>query len=199
MGPTASITQDGSHCTLISQPALPGGSVYWGAYRTNGPGATGSVFAGNGSNCGPSFLPVSYTTITDTYAYACGSQPYSNTTSLQVFTASNITGNILAATEATEGQCFSSAAPAQCESFIDGFVTIAAGSSSVTVNTTAVTAGSNIQLVFDSSIGSKLGVTCNTTPQQPFISARTAGTSFTVSVPANFSTNPGCIGFHIKN
>jgi hypothetical protein len=199
IGPTASITQDGSHCTLITQPALPLGSAYWSAYRTSGPGSTGNVYAANGSQCGPSLLPLSYQTITDTYNLACGSTPTVNTTSLQLLNANNVTGNILAATEATEGQCFSTAAPAACGSFIDGFVAIATGSSSVTVNTSAVTANSNIQLVFDSSIGSKLGVTCNTTAQQPYVSSRTAGTSFAISVPSNFSTNPGCIGFHIKN
>jgi hypothetical protein len=58
---------------------------------------------------------------------------------------------------------------------------------------------SNIQLTFDTTKGSQLGVTCNTTPQQPYVSGNVPGTSFTISVPANFKTNPGCIGYHIKN
>lgn len=101
--------------------------------------------------------------------------------------------------EATLTQCFSSATPAACGSNIDGFVAIPAGSSSVVVDTSAVTANSEINLTFDATQGANLSVTCNTTPQQPYVSARTAGTSFTVAVPANFSTNPGCIGFHLKN
>ena len=76
---------------------------------------------------------------------------------------------------------------------------IPAGASTITVNTSSVTANSNIQLTFDATKGTQLGVTCNTTAQQPYVTAITAGTSFTISVPSNFSTNPGCIGFHIKN
>jgi hypothetical protein len=192
---SSGVTVNGtSQCVNITQPTLPVGAVYWSAYRSGF-----NVYAADGSVCGPSFVPVSQTVITDQYGFTCSSQPSSNTTSLQVMNSGTIAGNILSATEATEGQCFSTATPAPCGSFIDGFVAIPAGSSSVTVNTSTVTANSNIQLVFDSSIGSKLGVTCNTTAQQPYVSSRTAGTSFTISVPANFSTNPGCIGFHIKN
>ena len=122
-----------------------------------------------------------------------------NSTTLQAMFQNGFYGNVVSSTEATEGQCFSSASPAICGALINGFVTIPAGSSSVVVNTTSVTANSEISLTFDTTQGGNLGVTCNTTPQQPYISARTAGTSFTISVPSNFSTNPGCIGFHLKN
>jgi hypothetical protein len=101
--------------------------------------------------------------------------------------------------EGTIGQCFSSTSPAVCGSNIDGFVAIPAGSSSIVVHTTSVTAKSEISLTFDTTQGANLGVTCNTSPQQPYISARTSGTSFTISVPTSFSKNPGCIGFHLKN
>lgn len=106
---------------------------------------------------------------------------------------------IQAESEATLGQCFSPASPAVCGSYIDGFVAIPATASTIVVDTTAVTANSNIQLVFDTTKGPQLGVTCNTTAQQPYLTAITARTSFTISVPLSFSTNPGCIGFHIKN
>jgi len=102
-------------------------------------------------------------------------------------------------TETTLTQCFSSASPATCGSNIDGFVAIPAGRSSVVVDTTTVTANSEISLTFDSSQGRSLGLVCNTRPQQPYISARTAGRSFTISVPSIFEANPGCIGFHLKN
>jgi hypothetical protein len=106
---------------------------------------------------------------------------------------------ITTGTETTATQCFSSASPAACGSNIDGFVAIPAGSSSVVVDTKAVTANSEISLTFDTTEGRSLGVTCNTRPQQPYISARMAGTSFTISVSSNFVANPGCIGFHLKN
>jgi hypothetical protein len=101
--------------------------------------------------------------------------------------------------EKTTSQCFSAASPAVCGSNIDGFVTIAASASTVVVNTTAVTAKSTVSLTFDVTQGANLGVTCNTAAQQPYVSARTAGKSFTISVPSAFATNPGCIGFHLKN
>lgn len=192
-----------SQCVYITQPALPQGSVYWTAYAMTGPSATGAVpDRVNGTYCGSAGTtcsPVRYTTIIDETVYKAGSNPIVNTTSLQALFQNGFYGNVTAATEATEGQCFSSSAPAMCGGFIDGFVTIAAGASSVVVNTTAVTGNSEISLTFDMTQGTNLGVTCNTTPQQPYISARTAGTSFTIAVPSNFATNPGCIGFHIKN
>jgi hypothetical protein len=108
-------------------------------------------------------------------------------------------GSLITTLEYTASECFSSASPAVCGSSIDGFVAIPAGASSVVVDTTAVTANSNIQLTFDTTKGSQLKVTCNTTPQQPYVSGNVPGANFTISVPANFTTNPGCIGYHIKN
>jgi len=191
-----------SQCVYITQPTLPLGSVYWSAYAITGPAAEGLVpDTVNGVGCGsvPSCTPVRFTTIIDETSYKEGSTPNVNTTSLQAMFQNGFYGNMTASTEATEGQCFSSSSPATCGALIDGFVAIPAGSSSVVVNTTAVTANSVISLTFDSTQGASVGVTCNTTPQTPYISARTAGTSFTISVPSNFSTNPGCIGFHLRN
>lgn len=93
-----------------------------------------------------------------------------------------------------------SATPA-CQSSQYGIVTIAAGSSTVVVNTTAVTTNAVFDLAYDASTntGTLLSVTCNTTAQQPYISARTPGSSFTIKVGSNFSSNPGCIMFRIVN
>ena len=99
----------------------------------------------------------------------------------------------------TLSNCTSSASPAACGSAAAGSVTIATGSASVVVDTTEVTADSQINLTFDSSLGPRLNVTCHTTAQQPYVSARTAGKSFTVSVPNYFTRNPGCISFTITN
>jgi hypothetical protein len=200
LSPTSSGTVlNGSNCPIIAQPTLPAGSVYWSAYAVTGP-TTGNIYdTVHGTGCGPSRTPVQYNQIIDQVSYKCGSAPSVNTTSQQAMFQSGFYGNVVASSEATEGQCFSSASPAACGALIDGFVTIPAGSSSIVVDTTAVTANSVISLTFDSTQGSNLGVTCNTSPQTPYVSARTAGTSFTISVPSNFSTNPGCIGFHLRN
>jgi hypothetical protein len=45
-------------------------------------------------------------------------------------------------------------------------------------------------------------VTCNTTLASivnPVITARTAGTSFTVSIPGTLAVNPGCYSYTLIN
>lgn len=108
-------------------------------------------------------------------------------------------GGIASSRLGTTTNCTSRASPAVCGSASAGSVAIAASSSNVVVDTTAVTANSQIVVTFDSSLGTKLGVTCNTLPQQPYVSARTAGTSFTISVAGTFSTRPGCFSYLILN
>lgn len=97
--------------------------------------------------------------------------------------------------------CSSSASPAVCGSAPAGSFVIAALGTSVTVNTTAVTANSQILLQEDSSLGTKLGVTCNTgiIASPPIITARTAGTSFTVGISLGLATNPVCFSFFLVN
>lgn len=93
----------------------------------------------------------------------------------------------------------SSASPAALGNAQNGAFVIASGSASVQVNSTQVPDdASKITITFDSALGTRLGVTCNTTAQVPFISAITPGTSVTVGVPTNFSTNPGCFVIAFK-
>jgi parallel beta-helix repeat protein len=108
-------------------------------------------------------------------------------------------GNTTAPTYNTSTNCSSSASPAVCAASASGRVVVAAAATTVVVNTTAVTANSEIQLTFDSSLGTALSVTCNTTPVQPTVSARTAGTSFTITVPSAPTTNPACFSYSIRN
>ncbi|WP_263416075.1 hypothetical protein [Terriglobus albidus] len=99
----------------------------------------------------------------------------------------------------TTANCSSAASPAVCAAASSGSVVIAAGATSVQVNTTAVTANSQILLNNDSSLGTKLGVTCNTgfLASPPQVTARTAATNFTFSVSAAPSTNPQCFSYTI--
>lgn len=109
-------------------------------------------------------------------------------------------GSVVGAHFGTTGNCISSASPAVCSASTAGSVVVAATASTVVVDTTAVTANSQILLTFDESLSTRLTVTCNTaTIQQPVVSARTAGTSFTITVPATVSTNPDCISYLIVN
>lgn len=99
----------------------------------------------------------------------------------------------------TATNCSSSASPAVCSAAAAGSATVAASATTEVVNTTAVTANSQIIPVFDSSLGTKLGVTCNTTFVQPYVTARTAGTSFTVTVGTAPTANPACFSYVIVN
>jgi hypothetical protein len=81
-----------------------------------------------------------------------------------------------------------------------GFATVAAGATTVTVSNAAVTADSQILVTEDSSLGTKLGVTCNTTTGRTYtVRARTAGTSFVVTSSAAPTTNPACLSYSIVN
>lgn len=100
---------------------------------------------------------------------------------------------------ATSTNCSDSAGAAACGSAAAGSVVIDAGSTSVVVSTTAVTANSQIFVQYDSSLGTRLSVTCNTTPALPAVTARTAATSFTITVPAAPVTNPACYSYFIVN
>jgi hypothetical protein len=96
--------------------------------------------------------------------------------------------------------CASSASPAVCGSAMAGRFVIAAGATSVTVNTTAVTANSEIFINEDQSLGTALAVTCNTGfSSTPAVSARVAGTSFTVTISASLATNPVCYSYILVN
>jgi hypothetical protein len=82
-------------------------------------------------------------------------------------------------------------------------VVIAAGATTVVVNTTAVTAVSQIQVQFDEALGTKPGVMGNNlaSGENPtyFVSTRTAGTSFTIKASAPPTTNPACLSYTITN
>lgn len=102
----------------------------------------------------------------------------------------------------TQANCSSSASPAVCGGAAAGSVTIAVAGTTVVVDTTAVTANSAIFVYPDASLGAKLGVTCNTTVaaySATWISARTAGTSFTISDSGTIATNPNCYSYLVVN
>jgi len=115
----------------------------------------------------------------------------------------NTTGKIRPALYSTATNCSSSASPAVCGSAGAGSVVIAAGATSVVVDTSAVTANSQILLTEDSSLGTKLSITCNTqsllTLGVPKVTARSAGSSFTASIEVGPTTNPLCISYAILN
>lgn len=99
----------------------------------------------------------------------------------------------------TATNCSSSASPAVCAAAAAGSVVVAAAATTVVVNTSAVTANSQIFLMYDSSLGTKLSVTCNATePALYGVTARTAATSFTITATSPI-TNPACFSYFIIN
>lgn len=117
--------------------------------------------------------------------------------------AADATGTIKSGYYETGTNCSSSASPAVCSSASAGSVVVAAAATTVTVNTTAVTANSQIILTRDNSLGTKLSVTCNTqsslTLGTPYVSARTAATSFVITLDVAPTTNPMCISYQVIN
>lgn len=112
-------------------------------------------------------------------------------------------GSASFATYNTNGNCNSAASPAVCASSPAGSVVIAAAATTVVVNTTRVTANSQIIVVEDSSLSTRLGVTCNTQSSlvigSPAVTARVAATSFTITVPVAPTTNPVCLSYTLLN
>jgi hypothetical protein len=116
-----------------------------------------------------------------------------------------VAGTLTAKTIGTATNCLSAASPAVCGSAAAGSVLIPTGttSSNLTVNTTAVTANSQIIFYPDDSLGTRLGVTCNSTLATlaggSFISARVAGASFTITFNGTIVTNGVCGTYTIIN
>lgn len=115
----------------------------------------------------------------------------------------NQTGSNQAAIYSTTTNCSSGASPAVCGSAASGSGAVPTGTNpTLVVDTTAVTANSQIHLTPDESLSTRLSVTCNTTitTQGPLVvTARTPGVSFTVEVDATVGTNPVCFDYTIVN
>jgi hypothetical protein len=98
-------------------------------------------------------------------------------------------GGLHGSTFNTATNCSYSVSPAVCGSAAAGQVQIAAGATSIQINTTAVTANSRIGCLTYSTVG----ITAPTNIAsliQPYLSAVTAGTSFTLTVPVAPLTYP---------
>jgi hypothetical protein len=122
----------------------------------------------------------------------------------QAFNGTPVFGNAISTPKYnTASNCASGASPAVCASASVGNVAIPTGvNPTLQVNTTAVTANSNISLSVDDSVTIS-GVTCNSTLATITgglaVTARSAGSNFTVSYNGTITTNPLCITYKINN
>lgn len=94
----------------------------------------------------------------------------------------------------------SSASPAACGTAAAGSIAAPVGATTYTVNTTAVTANSQVIIQQDTTtaLGTRLAVTCNTTANVPLLTAKVAATSFTFALTAPV-TNPACFSYSVLN
>lgn len=110
----------------------------------------------------------------------------------------SVAGTIQSGKFATGTVCASSGGT--CGSAASGDVSIAAAATTVTVATTAVNAASQIQITENSTKGTILGITCNTTVVRVYsVSTVTPGTSFVITSSAAPAANPACISYTITN
>jgi len=112
-------------------------------------------------------------------------------------------GNLSAASYLTATVCSNAASPAVCAAAAAGAVAIPTGvNPTLVVNTTAVTANSTILLTPDDSV-TIAATTCNSTLATLVggmaVTARTPGTSFTISYNGTINVNKLCVGFSIVN
>jgi hypothetical protein len=173
-----------------------------------------TVLFGNVGAGYPAIWPSSLTPSSANYGLAMGSggDSYLNGgTEVYLLTGGTIKGHLTstlmdftavktsALSFGTATNCADSAGAAACGSAAAGRFVADAAATSVVVSTTAVTANSEIFVEYDSSLGTALSVTCNATiPSTYAVTARTAGTSFTLTTTANVA-NPGCFSYHIVN
>lgn len=109
-------------------------------------------------------------------------------------------GNVNAPKYLTQGNCASIASPAVCTSAAAGRVAINTGAgTTLTVNTTAVAATSEVKVWFDASLGAALGVTCDGTYTPSWVTAKVAATSFTFSIGTNPGANYACFAYEVLN
>lgn len=197
-GVSGGVVYGSSSTQLTVSPSLTAGTaMLWGGAGV-APTSYPIAGVGNGLTTGPTSVTTGdLACFTGTAGQIADGGP-SNCKGLGVV----LTGTASAKAYATATNCASAASPAVCSSASAGAVVIAAGATAVTVDTTAVTANSEIEITPDSSLGTRLGVTCNTTLASiigPVVTARTAGASFTVTITGTLVTNPACYTYTITN
>jgi hypothetical protein len=108
----------------------------------------------------------------------------------------SVVGNIQAAAVRLSGKCSSTASPAVCGASSAGQVQVAASGTTLTINTTIVTATSTFSFTYTTVGCTAPANIASLLP--PYVSAITANTSFTITLPVAPTTNPACILYTIN-
>jgi hypothetical protein len=198
---------------LAGGGALPGPSGGGGGLPITGGTMTGTATFVPGAivsvNAGGQIISTANPTsgaLTDSSIHAnptaCGASEIlvgAGVNNTRVFSA-DCEGDVVGQSYNTLTNCSDGAGAAACASASAGSVVVGDGATTVVVSTTAVTANSQIFVEYDSSLGTKLGVTCNTAIVQPTVSARTAAASFTITISADpAGANPACLSYFLVN
>ena len=182
-------------------------SFVWTAYKVASGSATnigaGMLFSSAGplAAYGPMLYIIPAGTISDNEVLEFASSMNSVDSSCQAGQICNVAGHpLVVSSYRTLSNCSSVASPAKCDSAPAGSFVLGVGSTTARVNTTAVTANSQILIIEDSSLGAKLGVSCNkTTGRIYMITDRAPGLSFTVSSSLAPTDHPACLSFQLLN
>lgn len=108
-----------------------------------------------------------------------------------------VNGNFTSNTYATGSICTSTASPAVCGANVSGVVQVAAAATSLVIDSTAFTANTGCWFTYD--VGGITAPTNMGSLLSPYISARTAGTSITITLPVAPATNLVKIQFGCMN
>jgi hypothetical protein len=182
--------------------------VWFANKFVGGTGNTNVCMTGNGISTssqptlyGPTMYYIPAGTLSDNEVLEFASSMNSVDPRCQVGQICNVSGHpVVVSSYGTLSNCSSVASPAKCDSAPAGSFVLGVGSTSATVNTTAVTANSQILIIEDSSLGAKLGVFCNKAAGRTYmITDRAPGLSFTVSSSLTPTDHPACLSFQLLN
>jgi hypothetical protein len=150
---------------------------------------------------GPTLYIIPARTLSDNEVLEFASSMNSVDSSCEVGQICNVAGHpIVVSSYRTLSNCSSAASPAKCETAPAGSFVLGVGSTTSRVNTTAVTPNSQILIIEDSSLGTKLGVSCNKTAGRTYmITDRIPGVSFTVSSSFAPADHPACLSYQLLN
>jgi hypothetical protein len=179
----------------------------WAAYKIGRGTATNVCVGGVFNNTiaptlyGPTLYIIPAGTLSDNEVLEFASSMNSVDPSCQAGQICNVAGHpVVVSSYGTLSNCSSVASPAKCDSAPAGSFVLGAGSTTAKVNTTAVTVNSQILIIEDSSLGTKLGVSCNkSTGRTYMITDRAPGFSFTVSSSFAPIDHPACLSFLLLN
>lgn len=150
---------------------------------------------------GPTLYIIPSGTLSDNEVLEFASSMNSLDSNCRVGQICNLAGHpVVVSSLGTLSNCSSVTSPAKCDSAPAGSFVLSVDSTAAKVNTTAVTADSQILIIEDASLGTKLGITCNKASGRTYmITERVAGQSFTIRSSLAPADHPACLSFQLLN